>query len=837
MTELNNREELERRIRMLEKENEQISQRSEDTLMLGLVSESIGQATSVDMMLEVAIERISMLKDIPMVACCVLEQKNMRVLKSYLSFCHEDLNGDILPLPPIKDMETCLCSAEHAWVEALSHANIHFSPHQVLLIPFASHSIARGVYIFADMEEGPNHLNISATMLERVTDLLTISMDNHYLLERYQHLNSELDRRVVERSKALAESEEKYRVLVERSDAAIMLFSEGHFEDCNAATLAMFRCDSKEEFLSFHPGILSADLQANGVSSMELSDRYLNHAVEHGSCRFDWIHKRLDGEEFPADVQLTRIDVAGKVMVQGVVIDVTERVKVEQELRKFSQAIEQTSESILITDISGSIEYVNAAFSTMTGYSKEYVLGKHPQLLHEENDSYCGKLWNARASSACSETMFYDRRKDGTIHPMLMSVAPILNDAGEIKHHVCIQRDMTELKQLEEKFYHAQKMESIGTLVGGLAHDFNNMLASMTGSMYLLKTNLADQPEFVRNIESMEDQVFRSADMIKQLLLFSRKGHVDMLLLSFVPLMQEVFTLTRRTVPENIPIHFNCTDTVMKIKGDASLLQQVFMNLVNNARDALAEIKEPRIDVNVSMFEADEVFMRKHSEATDRYYACLSVQDNGSGISEYDMEQIFEPYFTTKDKDTGTGLGLAMIFGAIESHGGFIDVVSHVGKGAMFSVYLPLQEDVIEVQEDEEVDGLAVGHGEAILVVDDEKMIREVNVALLKNIGYAVYGAQDGKEALEVYSQHKNEIKLILTDVVMPRMSGVELAHALWADEPDLPVIFISGYDGNQLAGLPKGKMHAVILQKPCDIDVLSHHIQNLLAKKAPAAE
>jgi len=383
---------------------------------------------------------------------------------------------------------------------------------------------------------------------------------------------------------------------------------------------------------------------------------------------------------------------------------------------------------------------------------------------------------------------------------------------------------------MEEKFNQAQKMEAIGTLVGGIAHDFNNMLAGMIGSMYMMKSKLQQHPDVLRELESLETQSFRAADMIKQLLAFARKGNIEFKLLSFTSLMKEVFKLTSMTIPENISVQLNVCNEALEIKGDASLLQQILMNLMNNARDALADITQPSIDVIVDAYISDAAFVAQHPQARVDYpYARMRVHDNGCGIPKQDLDKIFEPYYTTKEVGKGTGLGLAMIFGSVQSHAGIIEVDSQIGQGTSVSIYLPLESGQDSSDSNVVAEGIIQGKGETILLVDDEDSFRTIHAELLTGMGYQILLAEDGAQALGIFNKRQHDIALLLTDVVMPVMGGIDLANALWKQAPTMPVIFLTGYDKNHLAKLSPDNKCSRILLKPFTIQSLSQQIHSLL--------
>jgi len=354
-------------------------------------------------------------------------------------------------------------------------------------------------------------------------------------------------------------------------------------------------------------------------------------------------------------------------------------------------------------------------------------------------------------------------------------------------------------------------------------------LAGMVGSFYLIKYKQQNNPELIRDIEALEQQSFRAADMIKQLLTFSRKGEIQTKNFSFSLLMKEVFKLAERTVPENIILNINVCKEPLFINGDASLLQQVLMNLINNSRDAVKDRDSPNINIVVNHFQADTAFIQLHPEvALETTYACLSIQDNGCGISEEGLTHVFEPFYTTKGVGEGTGLGLAMIYGSIQSHQGFIELDSIVGEGTTVDIFLPVVADE-HTSKNASKNDLFKGHGEVILCVDDESEICAMNGELLTSLGYQTLQANDGLQAISIFKQHKDEIALVLTDVIMPNMGGVELAKELWLAHPKLPVIFTSGYDENHLLEIPKTTKHTSILQKPYSVKALSQHVHHLL--------
>jgi len=371
-------------------------------------------------------------------------------------------------------------------------------------------------------------------------------------------------------------------------------------------------------------------------------------------------------------------------------------------------------------------------------------------------------------------------------------------------------------------------MEAVGTLVGGIAHDFNNMLAGITGNLYLAKSLAGALPDVLQKLDNVEKISFRAADMIQQLLTFSRKDSVSMKPMPFPVFIKETLKFIRSSIPENIQIEQSvCADSLM-VLGDATQIHQIMLNLVNNARDAVASVQTPRITISLDAFDVEGDFLKTHPHFKPGRYAHLQVQDNGSGISEAHLEHLFEPFFTTKEVGKGTGLGLSMVFGAVKNHQGFVEVASAEGSGSTFHLYLPLLESADNTAALSLPEAEVRGADELILFVDDEQQIVEVTKELLEYLGYRVIVAYNGQEAIKAFAAHQDEIALVITDVVMPELGGVEAVGEIKRMKPDIKVIFSSGYDklGYLQHHLPEGSMS---ISKPYNVIELSKIIKDML--------
>lgn len=502
----------------------------------------------------------------------------------------------------------------------------------------------------------------------------------------------------------------------------------------------------------------------------------------------------------------------------------------ETALSKLSQAVDQAGEAIMITDSDGILEYINPAFTHITGYSHSEAIGQSPKSLVNsgmQSRSFYEKLWSDILGGTAWEGTLTNRRKDGSLYPALMSIAPIYSE-DKITHFVAIQQDMSNQSLLEEQLRQSQKMESLGTLVGGIAHDFNNLLGGMTGNLYLARIKAKGSPEIIEKIRNVEALSFKAADLISQLLAFARKSAVQMQHIDLSDYIKDALKLIKAGIPESITLKTKFCEDSLPISGDKTQIHQILMNLLSNAKDATLEGSNPHIQISTSRFEATDSFRSFHPNHKNcDSYARITIQDNGHGISEAQLEHIFEPFFTTKEIGKGSGLGLSMIYGAMQTHNAIIDVNSQLNYGTEFHLYFPLIEAEDEVSEKHETDQID-GRGETILLVDDESELCETCAEILESMAYQPLSASDGKEGLNRFIDCNSEISLIITDVVMPKMSGPEMVRKIRQLQPEIPVIFMTGYD-KELLSKEIDIENSVVIPKPVDIQTLGIKINELL--------
>ncbi len=490
-----------------------------------------------------------------------------------------------------------------------------------------------------------------------------------------------------------------------------------------------------------------------------------------------------------------------------------------------SRAVDQCGEAVIVTDSDGIIRYVNPAACQHSGHNAEELLGRKARFALPENrgrEPYL-QMWEALAAGKTWKGSLSEQHRDGSTYPVIAVISPVRDEHGVISRYVCCQRDMTEQSRLRRQFQQAQKMEALGTLVGGIAHDFNNMLAGMGGNLYLARRHVRGNADALEKMDNIERLIGRAAEMIRQLLTFARRDATEMKEMPLTPFIKESTKLLRASVPENIRLDLDFSEAPLPVRADAEQVRQMLANLIDNARDAVTDVHDPRITLRLKPFLADSAFIRAHPYARPGHYARLCVEDNGRGIPRKLMDRIFEPFFTTKHVGKGTGLGLSLVFGSIRTHGGFVTVESRVGQGTALALHFPLRTPD-EARTGASATARPHGRGELILLADDEEQVRDTTAAVLESLGYRVLTARDGRDALDVFISRKQDIAVALLDVVMPRMSGPDAAARIRQANPQVKVIFATGYDERDLAGTAG----ETVLAKPYDIGELGRLLNSL---------
>jgi two-component system, cell cycle sensor histidine kinase and response regulator CckA len=512
-------------------------------------------------------------------------------------------------------------------------------------------------------------------------------------------------------------------------------------------------------------------------------------------------------------------DGTGNVIgVLGSYQDVTDWKHAEEQLRKLSRAIEQSPSIIVITDAAGVIEYVNPKFSQVTGYARDEAAGQSLALLKSEDvsDADFRKMWQAVKSGREWHGEYHSRKKDGTLFWTATSISPVTDASGVISHYIAIQEDITDRKQLEQQLYQAQKLETIGTLVSGISHDFNNILNNIVGFSGQLKKYAHDRAKVIRYSETMEKSALRGTDLAMQLLSLARKSKAEKQVIDVLALVDDIVHLCTETFPKNLTIEKNLPLTLPPISGQRGELYQALLNISLNARDAMPEGGRLTFAARVCPVN-DELpaHLYTFTNLNIRSYLEITIADTGMGIPENIKARIFDPFFTTKERGQGTGLGLAMVYTIIRNHQGIIQVDSVPGSGSTFTICLPVS-DLGPLPERTADTAPEISTQDAlILLVDDEQSMRELGTELLQEVGYRVLAAKNGVEAVDIYRKHHREIDLVVLDLLMPLMDGGQAYIEMKKINAGVRAFFCTGYASDETITslLKEGNLQA--LQKP----------------------
>jgi PAS domain S-box-containing protein len=533
--------------------------------------------------------------------------------------------------------------------------------------------------------------------------------------------------------------------------------------------------------------------------------------------------------EYPEPNHFSDEEVSLALNVADQVAGVLARVRLDEDRRRLSAGIEQTAESVVITDTEGRVLYVNPAFERITGYARDEVIGRHLNFLKSDKQSgeFYRQLWETISAGKVWHGRFVNKKKDGTLYADEATITPVRDETGAIVNYVSVQRDVTRELQLEEQYRQAQKMEAVGRLTAGIAHDFNNLLTAINGFAELMQYELKPDDPYQKYVDSILHSGQLAADLIRQLLVFSRKQIVEPQVLDLNVVVTEMGTLLRRIIGEDIHLKTKLTPDLWPIRADPTQIEQIIVNLAVNARDAMPEGGQLTIETDNVML--DTSYVAHYLEARPGDHVLLALNDTGIGMSEEVKAHIFEPFFTTKEEGKGTGLGLATIYGIVKQCGGNIWLYSEEGQGTTFKIYLPrVVEAVTPLPPRDQVGELPRGE-ETILLVEDDVGVRTLEVQVLRQQGYTVLEAADGEEALHLAQTHDEDIHLLLTDVVMPHMSGRELADRLETIRPGTKVLFTSGYTDNTIAHHGILAPGIAFLQKPFGPLALARKVREVL--------
>jgi PAS domain S-box-containing protein len=614
---------------------------------------------------------------------------------------------------------------------------------------------------------------------------------------------AELERKEGERKctdEGLREAEAKYRTLVEQIPAITYVAAPGELG------AKLYISPQIEAILGFSLSNL-ADRPAVWEEQLhpEDRDRVLTEiARSHSTGEPLLVEYRVlsrDGRViwFHDEAVLVHDSNDSPLFFQGVMFDITERKRAEEDLKRLVTAIEQAAEAIIITDTRGSIQYVNPAFEQITGYTREEAIGCNPRFLKSgrQTEAFYKQLWDTITGGEVWTGRLVNKKKNGNLFEEEATISPVRDTSGEIVNYVAVTRDITRVVQLERQLLQAQKMEAVGNLAGGIAHDFNNLLTVVLGYAELLIVDKAVPSHALGDLQKIAQAARNGADLVKRLLTFSRKAETNPRPLSLNHQIEQIRNLLSRTIPKMIEIDLCLANELPAINADPTQIDQVVMNLAVNAADAMPE--GGRLAIATALVDLDAEYYETHFKVRPGRYVLLTVSDTGYGIDKCALEHIFEPFYTTKEPGKGTGLGLAMVYGIVKQHGGYITCYSEPEMGTTFKIYLPVIEEVGPGSEQVSEQETPLVGTETILLVDDEKPIRELGEKLLSRSGYQVLTAGSGNEALELYKTQGKEISLVILDLIMPGIGGKRCLEELLNLDPKVRVLVASGYSADGL--------------------------------------
>lgn len=547
-----------------------------------------------------------------------------------------------------------------------------------------------------------------------------------------------------------------------------------------------------------------------------------------GQDRFESKHRRKDGKIFDVEISVQyHPDDGGQFVV--FLRDITERKRSEAKVRQLSLAIQQASTGVVITDVEGVIEYVNEAVCLTSGYSTEELIGKKKSIFRSEETpgNVYEEMWRSITAGNEWNSEMLSRRKDGSRYWESVVIAPVKNSKGNVINFIMVKVDITERKEMQTQLFRSQRMESIGTLAGGIAHDLNNILGPILLSVQILKRKLQD--ESLNNLlTTIESSTLRGKDIIAQVLGFARGAESRPVLMQIRHIVNEAGNIIKQTFPRNIEIQTYAPRDLWTVYADPTQIHQVVMNLSVNARDAMP--KGGRLTINVKNAEMGERIKVRHPEANNGRYVVIEVRDNGGGIPLDIQQKIFDPFFTTKEVGKGTGLGLSSVYSIVKHHQGYIHFDSVPGEGTSFEILIPVSAETVAQDSKAVVNVILDGKNETILVVDDELPIQMACEQTLGFYNYNVLTAGNGAEGLARFVESGMTAKVVLIDMMMPVMDGKTAAATLRKIAPGISIIGMSGLMTESTVE-HDGKLFDHFLQKPFTGESLMESIQNVLKK------
>ncbi len=681
----------------------------------------------------------------------------------------------------------------------------HGAVRRLVLVPVIREGSARALLAAANKES--DYTEEDAGTLSLLADMIQQVVDHRQAEER------------------LRQSEARYKRLFQDHKAIKLLIDpeDGRIVDANHAAV---------EFYGWtHEEITQMKIQQINTLPPEAVKERMAEVKGRRRVYFEFQHRRADGSVRDVEVYSSRIDVDGKPYLHSIIHDVTQRKQVEAERERWLTAIEQAGEVVLITDADGIIQYVNPAFEAVTGYTRQEALGKKPAILKSglQDEAFYRNLWETLRSGRKWTGRMVNRKKDGTLYTEEATISPVKDAQGNIVNYVAVMRDISEKLHLEQQFYQAQKMESVGRLAGGVAHDYNNSLTIILGFADMALKEVGAESRAARYLQEIIGAANRSAAITRQLLAFARKQIIEPVVMDLNATVESTLKMLRRLIGEDVELVWKPGSHLWKVKMDPAQVDQILANLCVNAKDAIGGAGTITLETeNVVLSDS---YCATHAEFVPGDYVMLAVTDTGCGMDKETLAKIFEPFFTTKEVGKGTGLGLSTVYGIVRQNRGFVNVYSEPGVGTTFKIYIP-REPEPEVDAEEApptVEDVPRGRGETILLVEDDRVLLDMTRVMLTQLGYTVLDALSPRDGLALVRNHEGPVHVLMTDVVMPEMNGKELAAMVQDMRPEVKVLFMSGYTANVIAHHGVLDPGVAFIQKPFGLRDLALRLRQVL--------
>ncbi len=624
---------------------------------------------------------------------------------------------------------------------------------------------------------------------------------------------------------AVLASEMRYRRLFEAAQDGILILDAdtGQIDDVNPFLTDLLGY-SREQLLGNRLWEIGP-FKDTSASKAEFRELQHKAYVRYEDLPLEASDGRAINVEFVSNVYI----VDGRKVIQCNIRDISKRKRAEESHARLAMAVEQAAEAIVLADATATITYVNPAFEKISGYSRKEAIGQNPRILQsgKHDADFYARMWAILSRGEVWKGRFINKRKDGLRYEEEATISPIRNLEGKTISFVAVKRDITEQLKNERFARRSQRLEAIGTLASGVAHDLNNALAPIMMGVELIKMKHPGESQIM---DLFQSSAKRAADMVRQLLTFAKGAEGERVSVQPAHLVKEMRSMMKSSFPKNIDLVVNSDPELPTVLGDPTQLHQVLLNLCVNARDAMP--RGGTLTLEARRVAVDITYASAIPDAKPGNYVALRVCDTGTGIPPEILDRIFDPFFTTKAPDKGTGLGLSTVVGIVKGHGGFMQVYSQPGQGSTFTAYLPADRagshEVLATKAAAEFRG----QGETILLVDDEPAVREIARGVLRRLNFKPLTASDAADGLIQAAEHRTALRAIVTDLHMPHMDGLAFVRSLRRMLPDIPVVVASGRMEDALVEEFKSLGVTNRLDKPFSEAQLAEALKNLLAPK-----